>query len=140
GGRYYRADIEGRVYLITPTTLSFDDDLNIENIYDVKTMSKLECFRAIDDNISDNLVANFFKSIIKNADPDYAIEDYDYFVGKLESFIEDINSRLGRINKKHRKIRRQLFSNYDLSSISDERFRIDFTEYNGLVIFSVEEI
>lgn len=140
GGRYYRADIEGRVYLITPTTLSFDDDLNIENIYDVKTMSKLECFRAIDDNIADNLVANFFKSIIKNADPDYAIEDYDYFVGKLESFIEDINSRLGRINKKHRKVRRQLFSNYDLSSIEDERFRIDFTEYNGLVIFSVDEI
>lgn len=138
-GVYNRATIEGSTYLITPTTLHIEDNLNLELVYDTKKMTKNESFRQVDKAVYDDVIREYFKSLIRGADPNYEVKEYDYFRDKLVAFNEDIVRKLNEFNNKSELLRVKALNDFDLVTIGGKVFTLDIYEENRLLVYKVFE-
>lgn len=138
-GNFYRAVIEGESYLITPTTLSYDANLDIELIYDIKK-DKEKAYERIEElDIGDEL-REFFLDIIRYSNPMYEVKNYSYIESEFRDFVSIINRKLGVVNNLHKRIRLNYMEKFDEVFIGSEFYKIEVKEDGGFVVFEIKDI
>lgn len=138
-GNFYRASMEGESYLITPTTLSYDANLDIELIYDVKQGREEAEDRVKDMDIGEEL-QDFFLDIIRYSNPVYEVKDYNYIVSEFTDFISIVNRRLNVVNNLHKNIRLKYMETFDEVFIGSEFYKAELKEDNGYIIFEIKDV
>lgn len=110
---YFRALYEGVYYLWSPLGLFKEDGFKLEEIYDLGKISLKTAESQIQKHFEDTELYDFCLRVLKFSDPDYEIQDFDYFKEDIYSGVKKLENSVKVFNQYPSKFKNILINQID---------------------------